>query len=39
MENKLFEKELTREFVLKGRIFDAALCRAELPDGTEVSRE
>ncbi len=39
MENKLFEKELTREFVFRGRIFDAALCRAELPDGTEVGRE
>ena len=39
MENKLFEKELEREYVFKGRIFDAALCRAELPDGTKVNRE
>ena len=39
MENKLYEKELSREYVFKGRIFDAALCRAELPDGTEVGRE
>jgi len=39
MSEKLFEKELSREYVFKGRIFDAALCRAELPDGSKVSRE
>lgn len=35
----MYEKELSREFVFKGRIFDAALCEAELPDGTRAARE
>ena len=39
MNDKLYEKELSREYVFRGRIFDAACCRAELPDGTEVARE
>ena len=33
MDNKLFEKELSREYPFKGKIFDVAVCKAELPDG------
>lgn len=39
MENKLFEKELSREYPFKGKIFDVAVCKAELPDGTQVRRD
>ncbi len=39
MENKLFEKEISREYPFQGKIFDVAVCKAELPDGTEVRRD
>ncbi|MGM9647986.1 MAG: NUDIX hydrolase [Eubacteriales bacterium] len=39
MENQLYEKELSREYPFRGKIFDVAVCRAELPDGTAVRRD
>ncbi len=37
--DKLTEKEISREYKFKGRIFDVALCDAKLYDGQEVKRE
>ena len=39
MNDQLFEKELSREYPFKGKIFDVAVCAAELPDGTKVRRD
>ena len=39
MENKLFENELSREYPFRGKIFDVAVCSAELPDGSRVRRD
>lgn len=39
MKAQLFEKELSREYPFKGKIFDVAVCKAELPDGTVVRRD
>lgn len=36
---KLYEKELTREYPFHGKIFDVAVCKAELADGSEVRRD
>ena len=39
MEHKLYETEISREYPFHGKIFDVAVCKAELPDGTEVRRD
>lgn len=36
---KLYEKELSREYPFKGKIFDIAVCEAELVDGRKVRRD
>lgn len=36
---KLYEREISREIRFEGKIFKTAVCRAELPNGTIVSRE
>lgn len=38
MEN-LYEKELSRTYPFKGRIFDIAVCEAELVNGAKVRRD
>ena len=39
MNHQLFEKELSREYPFHGRVFDLAVCKAELPNGQEVRRD
>lgn len=36
---ELYEKELSREYPFKGRIFDIAVCEAELTSGDRVRRD
>ena len=36
---ELYERELNREYRFEGRIFKIAVCKAELPNGSVVSRE
>ncbi len=36
---KLYEAELSREYPFRGKIFDVAVCKAELPDGSHVRRD
>lgn len=36
---KLYEKELSRTYPFKGKIFDIAVCEAELVNGTKVRRD
>lgn len=35
----LYEKELSREYIYKGKVFDIVRCHAELSDKTPVKRE
>lgn len=39
MEKPLFETELSRTYPFEGKVFDVAVCQAELPNGTKVRRD